>query len=73
MAVKKGATTAWSNKPLFRSKEDRVLFGLFGGLGEYLGFNSAILRLVYVALTAFTGFVPGIAAYLIGVLVVPEK
>ncbi len=59
-------------KRLTRSRENRILAGVIGGLGEFFGVDPVILRLGYLLLTVFTGFVPGIVGYLLAILVVPE-
>ena len=43
-----------------------------GGLGEFFGVDPTLLRLGYLILTVFTGFVPGIIGYLLAILIVPE-
>lgn len=56
---------------LYRSRDDRMLFGVCGGLGEYLRVDPTLIRLIVVALIFMTG--PGVfIAYLIFALVVPE-
>lgn len=59
-------------KKLTRSREQRVLAGVMGGLGEFFGIDPTLLRLGYVILTVFSGFFPGIIGYLLAVLIVPE-
>jgi len=59
-------------KRLTRSRENRILAGVMGGLGEFFGVDPVIIRLGYLLLTVFTGFVPGIVGYLLAILVVPE-
>jgi len=58
-------------KKLYRSREDKVFTGLVGGLGEYLHTDPVVLRLIWLLIVIFTGFVPGIVAYLLASLVVP--
>jgi len=58
---------------LKRSKDNKVIWGIFGGLGEYLEVDPVVLRLAYVFVTVFTGIFPGIIAYLLGALVVPKN
>lgn len=61
-----------SYKQLSRSKSNRMIAGVCAGLGEYLGIDPTIIRLL-VILAFFTGF-GGIAlVYLIMALVVPEQ
>jgi phage shock protein PspC (stress-responsive transcriptional regulator) len=59
-------------KQLTRSRTNRMIAGVCAGLGEYLGIDPTIVRLL-VILAFFTGF-GGIAlVYLIMALVVPEQ
>ncbi len=57
---------------LIRSTSNRMIAGVCAGLGEYLGIDPTIVRLLAV-LAFFTGF-GGIAiVYLIMALVIPEQ
>lgn len=57
---------------LFRSQHGRMLFGVCGGLADYLLIDATVVRLILVALTIMVG--PSIiAAYLILALLVPES
>ena len=38
-------------KRLFRSKHDKILTGLCGGIAEYFGMNSGIIRLIVILLS----------------------
>ena len=59
-------------KKLTRSTSNRMIAGVCAGLGEYLGIDPTVVRLL-VILAFFTGF-GGIAlVYLIMALVVPER
>lgn len=49
--------------PIRRSRNDYVLGGVLGGIAEHFGWNSNVLRLIYVLLS-LTPF-PGIIIYLI--------
>jgi phage shock protein C len=53
-----------------RSRQDRVLGGVCGGLGEYLGIDPVLVRIVAVALTLSAGV--GVLAYVIAWIVIPE-
>jgi len=61
-----------SSKKLFRSKHNRVVAGVCGGLGEYLGVDPTLIRLIWVLVVVFSGFFPGILAYIICWIVIPE-
>lgn len=59
-------------KQLTRSTSNRMLAGVCAGLGDYLGIDPTIVRLLTV-LAFFTGF-GGIAiVYLVMAIVVPEQ
>jgi phage shock protein C len=59
-------------RQLTRSTPNRMLTGVCAGLGEYLGIDPTIVRLLAI-LAFFTGF-GGIAiVYLIMAIVVPEQ
>jgi phage shock protein PspC (stress-responsive transcriptional regulator) len=59
-------------KKLTRSKSNRMIAGVCAGLGEYLGMDPTIVRLLFVL--AFFGLHGGLLlAYLIMAIVVPEQ
>jgi phage shock protein C len=59
-------------KQLYRSRDERMVAGICGGLGEYLDIDPTIIRLIFVFGTVLTG--SGLFwAYLIMMLVVPEE
>lgn len=61
-----------SYKQLARSRSNRMIAGVCAGLGEYLGIDPTIVRLLFI-LAFFTGF-GGIAlVYLVMAFVVPEQ
>lgn len=59
-----------TNKKLYRSKEDKVIFGVCGGLGEYFSIDPVIVRIIFVVLAVWGG--SGILAYIILAIVIPE-
>ena len=59
-------------KKLTRSKSNRMIAGVCAGLGEYLGIDPTVVRLIFVL--AFFGLHGGLLlAYLIMAIVVPEQ
>ncbi|MCR5272729.1 MAG: PspC domain-containing protein [Lachnospiraceae bacterium] len=58
-------------KKLYKSVRDRKLCGVCGGLGEYLGVDPTIIRLVW-ALTVVAGGT-GILAYIIAAIVMTDN
>ena len=61
-----------NNKKLTRSRNDKMLAGVCGGLADYFGLDPSLVRIGYALLTIFTAFA-GIPVYLIMWLIVPEK
>ena len=61
------------NKKLYKSKDNRVLAGVMGGLGEYFEVDPTLIRVGYLLLTVFSAGFPGIIAYVFMALVIPEK
>ncbi len=44
-----------ANKRIYRSKSDRIIFGLLGGIAKYTGISAWFLRLVALSLLFFSG------------------
>jgi phage shock protein C len=60
------------NRKLYRSRDDKVLTGLAGGLGKYFNVDSTVVRIILVILEFLTaGFL--IFGYLIVALIVPKE
>lgn len=60
-------------KRLYRSNENKVFAGIFGGLGEYFNVDPVMLRLAFVFLVIVTAFLPGVLAYLAAIFIVPAR
>ncbi len=60
-------------KRLYRSRKDRMVAGVVGGLAEYLGIDSSLLRLLAVTIGIFTGLFPVLVLYLIAWMIIPEE
>ena len=59
-------------KKLYRSKKNKVIAGVCGGLGEFFGVDPTIVRLLWVVLTIVSAGL-GILAYIAGWIIIPEK
>lgn len=60
-------------KRLLRSRRDRVLFGVCGGIGQYFGVDPVLVRALWVLFTLVTGFFPGVLFYVVATIVIPEN
>lgn len=61
-----------SKKKLRKSKKEKIIAGVLGGVSEYLSVDPTVVRIVWLIGLAFTGFIPGIALYIIAALVLPQ-
>lgn len=60
-----------SGRPLVRSRKDRMIAGVCGGIAQWLGWNSTAVRVLYVLLSLSSAAFPGILVYIILALVMP--
>ncbi|KPJ55154.1 hypothetical protein AMJ47_01400 [Parcubacteria bacterium DG_72] len=60
-------------KRLYRSEKNKVFAGIIGGIGEYFEVDPVILRILWLLIVVFTGFFPGLLAYIIAIFLVPKK
>ncbi len=58
-------------KRLYRSRTNRMLSGVCGGLGEYANIDPTLVRLLFVAGTIFSGGIL-LLVYLAMIFIVPE-
>ena len=56
-------------KKLYRSNSDKMVAGVCGGLGEFLGLDPTMVRLAFALLAILGG--PGFLLYLIMWIIVP--
>lgn len=59
-------------KRLYRSRTNRKLFGVCGGLGEYFEIDPTVLRLI-VVIAAFCSIGTLVLAYIVASLIMPEQ
>ena len=58
-------------KKLYRSRTDKKVCGVCGGLAKYLNMDVSIMRILALTLVLFAG--GGLLAYIICALVIPEE
>jgi phage shock protein PspC (stress-responsive transcriptional regulator) len=68
--TEKDETKVGPRRPLLRSRDDRMLWGVAGGLADHLGFNATLVRVAFVVITLFGG--AGLLAYLVLAVALPE-
>ena len=62
-----------SGLPLRRSRDDRVIAGVCGGLARYLNIDSLIVRIAWVLLSVATVGTVGLLLYVLAVLFIPVE
>jgi phage shock protein C len=58
-------------KRLYRSRQDRILGGVCGGLAEYFVIDTTLVRLLWILSVILGG--AGVLAYIIAWVIIPEK
>ena len=61
------------DKHLYKSTDNKVISGVMGGLGEYFDMDPVVFRVAYTAFSFFTGILPGILAYIVMSVIMPNK
>jgi phage shock protein C len=60
-------------KQLRRSRTDRTIAGVIGGIAKYLGIDPTLARVGYVVLSVLSVGFPGILVYILLWIIVPEE
>ncbi|MGA7292624.1 MAG: PspC domain-containing protein [Terriglobales bacterium] len=60
-------------KKLMRSRTDRKIGGVCAGLAEYLELDVSLVRILWFFITLACGIVPGIVAYVLAWIIIPEQ
>ena len=59
-------------KRLVRSRASRKIAGVCAGLADYVDMDVTLMRLLWAVITVLSGIVPGIIAYLVAWIIMPE-
>lgn len=62
-----------SGNPLHRSRDERLIAGVCGGLAGWLGWSPTMVRLIYVLVSILSAAFPGILVYLILWVLMPQE
>ena len=58
-------------KRLYKSKENKMLAGVCGGIAEYFNLDPTLIRLGWIVFSALGG--SGILAYIIAAIIIPQN
>lgn len=57
---------------LHRSRQNRIIAGVMGGVAEYFGWSPNLVRILFVLISCLSVAVPGILIYVVLWLVMPN-
>lgn len=60
-------------RPLRRSRSDRMIAGVVGGIAQYFGIDSTLARVLYVVGSIVSVAFPGLLVYVIMWAIVPQE
>lgn len=60
-------------KKLHRSRSNKVLLGVLGGIGETYELDPKMIRIITLLLCLITGVVPFVIVYIVAWIIVPEE
>jgi phage shock protein C len=60
-------------RKLFRSKKEKIVAGVLAGIARYYQVDATLVRIIFIVLLSFSGFLPGILAYVIAAIVIPAR
>lgn len=58
-------------KILYKSEMNKMLCGVCGGIGEYLGVDPTLIRILWIIFSCGLG--SGLLAYLIACIIIPKR
>lgn len=59
------------SKRLYKSRSNRMICGVCGGIAEYLKLDPTVIRLLFALFSFFGG--SGIVVYIIAAIIIPEE
>ena len=60
-------------KKLYKDRQTAVISGVLSGIAQYFKLDVTLVRVVYLVLTLFTTFFPGVILYIVMAFVMPDK
>lgn len=58
---------------LYKSRTDKVIEGVCGGIAEYINMDPTVVRVLYVVLSVMSSGFPGILIYILLMIIMPDK
>ncbi len=64
-------TKKMTNKSIYRTREDRIIGGVSGGLAQHLKSDTSLIRILFIVLTILNGL--GVILYALLWIILPEE
>ena len=58
---------------LTKSRKNSMLFGICGGIAEWLDWDPTVVRIAYVLATIFSAAFPGVLIYIMLIFIMPDE
>ncbi len=58
---------------LYRSKKNRIIAGVCGGIGEYFKVDPTLIRLLWLLFSIVSAGAGGLVAYIVAWIIIPEE
>lgn len=71
--LEKKGEVKMEEKKLYRSRDNRMIAGVCGGLGEYFNVDPTLIRLIWALVSVPLAFFGGIVVYIIAAIIIPER
>ena len=62
-----------TRNPLRRSRKNRIIAGVCGGIADWLGWRPTLVRILYVIVSIISVGFPGILVYIVLWIVMPQE
>lgn len=60
-------------KKLFRSKNEKLISGVCGGIATYFNVDPTVVRFIWVVVSLISASIPGVLIYIIRTFIIPEE
>ena len=61
------------NPPLRRSRDERMIAGVMGGIAAHFGLDVELLRVIYVVVSILSAAFPGLLVYVLLWILIPAR
>jgi phage shock protein C len=65
--------TGINTKKFRRSRKEKMVGGVCGGLAEYFNIDPSLMRVFWILITMLSGFLFGIILYIVLIIIIPEE